>query len=190
MSDLRFLNEVTAGTPKRWHILRVYVKRPSYLMSDTNITVDNKSTRVYTAAAAAGTNNYNRFVYINVRPPLSSMSVCIGWATTGFTIRSLSRVFWVMGHMRRRCTDQPTYPSAHPVLQQYVVWYSSKAQYTAEKPTHQQPTNPPCVYYRLILKTDGNGFSGHDSDECCIDINSPHTTLSENWTSSWELIWL
>ena len=67
------------------------------------------------------------------------MSVCIGWATTGFTIRSLSRVFWVMGHMRRRCTDQPTHPSCV---------YSSKAQYTAEKPIHQQPTNSPCVYNR------------------------------------------
>ena len=38
-----------------------------------------------------------------------------------------------------------TYPPTHPVLQQYVVWYNSKAQYTAEKPI-QQPTNLPCVY--------------------------------------------
>ena len=32
-------------------------------------------------------------------------------------------------------------------MQQYSsTSYSSKAQYIAEKPIHQQPTNPPCVY--------------------------------------------
>ena len=35
-----------------------------------------KNTRVY-IAAAAGTNHLNRFVYINVRPPFSSMPVCV-----------------------------------------------------------------------------------------------------------------
>ena len=38
------------------------------------------------------------------------------------------------------------HPLTHPVLQQYVVWYRSKAQHTVEKPIHQQPTNLPCVY--------------------------------------------
>ena len=38
-----------------------------------------------------------------------------------------------------------TQPPNHPVLQQCVVWYNSKAQYTAERPI-QQPTNLPCVY--------------------------------------------
>ena len=42
-----------------------------------------------------------------------------------------------MGHMSRRCTDEPTHP---PCV------YNSKSQYTAQKPIHQQPMNPPCVY--------------------------------------------
>ena len=62
--------------------------------------VDNKHERAYTAAV--GTSNYNR-VHVNVRPPLKLVSLCVGWATAGFTIRNLSSVLGVMGHVRRRC---------------------------------------------------------------------------------------
>ena len=101
-------------------------------------TADKKNTRVYTAAAA-GTNRYNRFVYINVRPPLSSMSVCV-WAGQLLVSRyEACRGFY---EWWATCVvDVPMNPLTRP-----PCVYTSKARHTVEK-KHPSSTHEPTIVY-------------------------------------------